>query len=186
MTAVLTSCGLIGQLIGAVITPALTRRFEKHYLVAVMNLVHAFLLGLCFVIPPDVFWLIVVVHSLGILTFGVIITLLFSMYTDCAEYGEWKTQKHTAGLIVSASMFSLKFGSAVGGALPGFLLAAFGFVANEIQTEEAITGIRVMFNVLPALFFMAAGLLIMMYQIDHATLKQVETELAERRQSAKT
>ena len=69
-------------------------------------------------------------HSLGILTFGVIITLLFSMYTDCAEYGEWKTGKHTAGLTVSASMFSLKFGSAVGGRLPGFVLAWFGFVAN--------------------------------------------------------
>ena len=180
-TALLTSCGLIGQLLGALSTPALAARFEKHHLVIGMNILHAVLLGVCFAIPPDQFELIVVVHSLGIFTFGVIITLLFSMYTDCAEYGEWRTGKNTAGLTVSASMFSLKFGSAVGGALPGFMLAWFGFVANEVQTDTAITGIRLMFNVLPAVFFVAAGVLMYFYRIDKATLRRVESELHERR-----
>lgn len=180
-TAFLTSCGLIGQLIGALITPILAARFEKHHLVIGMNLLHAALLAACFVVPPDQYALIVVIHSLGIFTFGVIITLLFSMYTDCAEYGEWRTGKNTAGLTVSASMFSLKFGSAVGGALPGFILAWFGFIANEVQTEAAITGIRLMFNVLPAVFFVAAGVLMFFYRIDRSTLTQVETELHERR-----
>jgi GPH family glycoside/pentoside/hexuronide:cation symporter len=183
-TALLTSCGLIGQLIGALMTPMLAARFEKHHLVLGMNLLHAVLLGICFTIPPDQFALIVVVHSLGIFTFGVIITLLFSMYTDCAEYGEWRTGKNTAGLTVSASMFSLKFGSAVGGALPGFMLAWFGFVANEVQTDTAITGIRLMFNVLPAIFFVAAGLLMYFYRIDRNTLTQIEAELHDRRSGA--
>ena len=180
-TALLTSCGLIGQLIGALVTPMLAARFEKHHLVIAMNLLHAVLLAVCFVIPPEQFGLIVAVHSLGILTFGSIITLLFSMYTDCAEYGEWRTGKNTAGLTVSASMFSLKFGSAVGGALPGFMLAWFGFVANEVQTDTAITGIRLMFNVLPAVFFLLGGLLMFFYRIDKQTLHQVEAELHERR-----
>ena len=180
-TALLTSCGLIGQLIGALMTPMLAARFEKHHLVIGMNLLHAVLLAVCFVIPPEQFGLIVAVHSLGILTFGSIITLLFSMYTDCAEYGEWRTGKNTAGLTVSASMFSLKFGSAVGGALPGFMLAWFGFVANEVQTDTAITGIRLMFNVLPAVFFLLGGLLMFFYRIDKQTLHQVEAELHERR-----
>ena len=180
-TALLTSCGLIGQLIGALMTPMLAVRFEKHHLVLGMNLLHAVLLAICFTIPPDQYAAIVIVHSLGIFTFGVIITLLFSMYTDCAEYGEWRTGKNTAGLTVSASMFSLKFGSAVGGALPGFMLAWFGFVANEIQTDTAITGIRLMFNVLPAIFFVAAALLMYFYRIDRKTLTQIEAELHDRR-----
>lgn len=179
--AVLTSIGLIGQLIGALITPMLSARFEKHHLIIGVNFLHAVLLGICFVIPPDQFALIVLVHSLGILTFGVTITLLFSMYTDCAEYGEWKTGKNTAGLTVSASMFSLKFGSAVGGALPGFVLAGFGFVANAVQTDQAIVGIRLMFNVLPAVFFLVGGLLMFLYKIDRHTLSRIEAELHERR-----
>ena len=179
--AVLTSIGLIGQLIGALITPMLSARFEKHHLIIGVNFLHAVLLGICFVIPPDQFALIVLVHSLGILTFGVTITLLFSMYTDCAEYGEWKTGKNTAGLTVSASMFSLKFGSAVGGALPGFVLAGFGFVANAVQTDQAIVGIRLMFNVLPAVFFLVGGLLMFLYKIDRHTLSRIEAALHERR-----
>jgi GPH family glycoside/pentoside/hexuronide:cation symporter len=182
-TAVLTSFGLVGQLAGALMTPMLAARFEKHHLIMGMNLLHAALLGVCFIIPPEQFSLIVLVHSLGILTFGVIITLLFSMYTDCAEYGEWKTGKNTAGLTVSASMFSLKFGSALGGALPGFMLAWFGFVANEVQTDLAVTGIRLMFNVLPAVFFLGGGLLMYFYRIDRKTLHQLEEELHERRSS---
>jgi glycoside/pentoside/hexuronide:cation symporter, GPH family len=180
-TAFITSCGLIGQLIGALMTPLLTARFEKHYLMIWMNLLHAILLVFCFTIPAGQYALIVIVHSLGILTFGVIITLLFSMYTDCAEYGEWRTGKNSAGLTVSASMFSLKVGSAVGAALPGFMLAWFGFVANESQTAYAITGIRLMFNVVPAIFFFLGSLLMIFYRIDRATLSRVETELQNRR-----
>lgn len=183
-TAVLTSCGLIGQLTGALITPWLTRRFEKHRLVSAMSVLHAALLGLCYLVPPEAFWLVTLVHSAGILTFGVTITLLFSMYTDCAEYGEWLTGKNTAGLTVSASLFSLKFGSAVGGALPGFMLAWFGFTANAAQSEQAINGIRVMFNVVPAVYFLAAGALMMFYQIDRVTLHRVERELYGRRGGA--
>ncbi len=180
-TALLTSCGLIGQLVGALITPALCRRFEKRHLMVVMNLLHTGLLIICYFIPPDYFALIVLVHSLGIFTFGVIITLLFSMYTDCAEYGAWRTGRHSAGLVVSASMFSLKFGSAVGGALPGFILAWFGFVANQTQTEATLAGIRAMFNLVPAVFFLLAGLIMLLYRIDRSLLARVETELRTRR-----
>ncbi|WP_439102355.1 MFS transporter [Congregibacter sp.] len=183
-TAVLTSCGLIGQLIGALLTPWLTGRFEKHRLVSAMSVLHAALLALCYLLPPEAFWLVTLVHSAGIMTFGVTITLLFSMYTDCAEYGEWLTGKNTAGLTVSASMFSLKFGSAVGGALPGFMLAWFGFTANAAQSEQAINGIRMMFNVVPAVYFLAGGALMMFYQIDRVTLRRVERELYGRREEA--
>ena len=123
------------------------------------------------------------VHSLGVFTFGVTITLLFSMYTDWAEYGEWRTGKQIAGLTVSASMFALKFGSAVGGAIPGFMLAAFGFVANQAQPDEAIQGIRLMFNLVPAMFFLASGVVMFFYRIDRNTISRVETDLLQRRGS---
>lgn len=146
-----------------------------------MNVFHALLVFIGYSVSPDQYALTVVLHMLGIFTFGVVITLLFSMYTDCVEYGEWQTGRNNAGLTVSASMFSLKFGSAVGGALPGFILAGFGFVANVAQSDFAITGIRVMFNALPGVFFLAGGLLMFFYKIDRETLRRVERELMRRR-----
>lgn len=180
-TAFLTSVGLVGQLIGALVTPTLLRAFEKRHLMIGMNLLHALLLVAGFFASPDQYALTVILHTLGIFTFGVVITLLFSMYTDCSEYGEWRTGKNTAGLTVSASMFSLKFGSAVGAAVPGFILAGFGFVANVVQTDSAIMGIRLMFTILPALFFLLGGLLMIFYRVDRKTLNQMEEELRQRR-----
>lgn len=180
-TSFIVSCGLIGQLLGALVTPWLVKRFDKKLIMIVANVLHALLLGACYLVPPEAYVMTVLMHSVGIFTFGVVITLLFAMYSDCSEYGEWKTGRNTAGLTVSASMFSLKFGSAVGGALPGYVLAWFGFVANEDQTEAALTGIRLMTNVLPALFFLVGGMLMILYRIDRKTLEVVESELSERR-----
>ena len=120
----------------------------------------------------------------SIFTFGVMITLLFAMYTDCAEYGEWKSGVNSAGLTVSASMFSLKFGSAFGSAVPAFILAGFGFIANQTQTPESIQGIRIMFNFVPASFFFAAGILMVFYKLNGATVKIMEQELSNRRAEA--
>lgn len=180
-TTLIISCGLLGQLFGALITPKLVTLFEKHKLMFTINLIHALLLFFALTISPDNLALTIIVHTLGIITFGIAITLLFTMYTDCVEYGEWKTGNNSAGLTVSASMFSLKFGSAVGGALPGFILAAFGFIANETQTPESIEGIRYMFNILPGVFFLFGAILILFYKIDRAQLTQIENDLAQRR-----
>jgi GPH family glycoside/pentoside/hexuronide:cation symporter len=180
-TALFTSSGFIGQLIGALITPLLAQHFDKHRLVMAMSVIHAVLLAICYVIPPESFWTTITVHGLGIGTFGVMITLLFAMYTDCAEYGEWMTGKRSSGLIVSASMFSLKFGSAVGSAIPGFILSAFGFVPNKKQTADAIFGIRLMANALPGVFFLLGGAFMFFYRIDRKLLARIEGELHDRR-----
>lgn len=179
--AFLTSIGMLGQLVGALVTPRLSRKFEKRTLMIVMNLAHALLLIVGYFISPDMYFTTVALQTLGMFTFGVVITLLFTMYTDCTEYGEWKYGKNTAGLTVSASMFSLKTGTAVGGALPGFVLAGFGFVANEIQTDTAIQGVRLMFTILPAVFFVLGALAMRWYRIDKELLTTIETELMERR-----
>ena len=183
-TAVFSSFGLICQIVGTLFTPFLSSRFDKHHLVMAMCVLHAGFLGLCFMIPPEEFMLTVLVHGAGIMTFGVTIALLFAMFTDCAEYGEWKTGKRTSGLIVSASMFALKFGSAVGGALPGFILAGIGFVPNAVQTPETLAGLRVMFNFVPAGLFLLSGVFMIFYTIDRKSLARIEADLIERREAA--
>ncbi|MFA3792996.1 MFS transporter [Aliiglaciecola sp. SL4] len=179
--ALFSSIGLFGQIVGSLWTPTLTRLFNKHTIVLVMCLLHTVFLVMSYFIPPDMFWTAVFLHFLGITTFGVVITLLFAMFTDCAEYGEWETGKRTSGLTVSASMFALKFGSAVGGALPGFILAYVGFVANQTVSAFTMEGIRVMATLLPAVLFALGGLLMLFYKIDRHLLYRIEKELIERR-----
>ena len=180
-TSLLITLGFVGQLFGAMLTPTFLKAFDKRALMIFMTAFNAALLVGCYFVPPELYWVITGFHVASIFTFGVMITLLFAMYTDCAEYGEWVSGTNSAGLTVSASMFSLKTGSAIGSAVPAFILAAFGFVANEVQTPEAIQGIRLMFNVVPAMFFGAASLLIVFYRLDGTFVKRIETELMQRR-----
>jgi len=183
-TSLLVTSGFVGQLIGALLSPTLLERFDKRALMIIANLLAASSMCASYLIPVDQFGLTLAFYTVGIFAFGVIITLLFAMYTDCAEYGEWVTGKNNAGLTVSASMFSLKAGSAFGSALPLAILSWFSFdKALPQQPQEAIEGIQLMFNVVPALFFGLAGVLMLGYKIDRALLAQIERELAERRLS---
>ncbi|MCR9270458.1 MAG: MFS transporter [Hyphomonadaceae bacterium] len=183
--SLIVTIGFIGQLFGALLTPALSRQTDKKFLLIAACLLAAASLGVNYIIPGGLVTACVA-HTIMMFAFGIMITLLFAMYTDCSEYGEWKSGQNSAGLTVSASMFSLKFGSAMGVAIPSSVLALYGFAApvdgvDQAQTAEALSGISMMFNIVPALFFLVSGLLMIFYRIDRNLLDQIEMELTERR-----
>ena len=180
-TSLIITAGFVGQLFGALITPTLLNFFDKRRLMIFMNLVFAGSIFATYFIPVHQYMSTLILYTIGIFSFGIIITLLFSMYTDCAEYGEWMSGHNSAGLTVSASMFSLKFGSAVGSAIPGYILSWYGFMKDMPQTEETLSGISLMWNVIPAVFFLLAALLMLFYKLDGKTMEKVERELLERR-----
>lgn len=183
--SVIITVGFIGQMFGALLTPALTKQADKKTLMITANFVAATALVVNF-ISPEALLPALVTHTIMMFCFGIMITLLFAMYTDCSEYGEWKSGKNSAGLTVSASMFSLKFGSAVGVAIPSSVLALYGFLAPvdgvvQAQPDAALSGIKMMFNIIPGLFFLVAGSLMFFYQIDRKLLNRIEVELSSRR-----
>lgn len=180
-TTLIITCGFVGQLFGALLTPYLLNFTDKRRLMIFMNLVFAGSIFATDFIPTDQYLLTLILYSTGIFSFGVIITLLFSMYTDCSEYGEWMSGHNSAGLTVSASMFSLKFGSAVGSAIPGYILGWYGFIKDTPQTDTSLVGINLSWNVVPAIFFLIAALLMYFYKLDGETMDRVEKELLERR-----
>ena len=185
-TTLIITCGFIGQLVGALLSPTLLSFFEKKSLMVMANVICALSMISSYFISADHFGGILALYTLGIFAFGIIITLLFAMYTDCAEYGEWVSGKNSAGLTVSASMFSLKAGSAIGSAVPAAILAWFGFNKDLglTQSTEALEGIRLMFNLVPAVFFLIAGALMLGYQINNTLLTQIEKDLQSRRVEA--
>lgn len=108
---------------------------------------------------------------------GSIFPLLWSMYADCADYSELKTGNRATGLIFSSSSMSQKFGWAIGSALTGWLLAYFGFRANEVQSVEAIHGIKMFLSWLPAVGTVLSVIFISMYPLSEKRMKEVTSEL---------
>lgn len=186
--SLIITAGFVGQLVGALITPLLVQKSDKKTLLIAACCLAAGALAFNYILPAS-FVAALVAHVAVMLGFGVMITLLFAMYTDCSEYGEWVSGKNSAGLTVSASMFALKFGSAIGVAIPSAILAFFGFIspidgAAQIQTDEAVSGILMMFNIVPGAFFLAAAVLISFYRIDRKLLGRIEAEMRMRREGA--
>ena len=129
----------------------------------------------------DLIWMFVFQALISICA-GSIFPLLWSMYADCADYSELKTGNRATGLIFSSSSMSQKFGWAIGTAITGWLLGFFGFQANAVQSEEAISGIKMFLSFLPAVGTILSVVFISMYPLTEKKMKDITTELECKRQ----
>lgn len=108
---------------------------------------------------------------------GSVFPLLWSMYADCADYSELTTGNRATGLIFSSSSMSQKFGWAIGTAITGWLLAAFGFQANAVQNADTIQGIRIFLSLLPAVGTTLSVIFIFFYPLTERKMQEVANEL---------
>jgi GPH family glycoside/pentoside/hexuronide:cation symporter len=74
----------------------------------------------------------------------------------------------------------MKFGTGIAGALTGWVLTLFGYVANAEQSPETLTGIRLLISVLPALAAIVAIGVLRFYPIDARMAAQIATDLKSR------
>lgn len=112
---------------------------------------------------------------------GVSAPLIWAMYAEAADYSEWKNGRRATGLVVSAGVFSQKFGWFIGPLITGTALAYFGFEANAEQTPELKIAIVWMMSIIPGLGSVFAGALIFLYKIDEKLFDQIQVDLNSRR-----
>ena len=179
-TAVFMSLGLFAMIAGIACTKALAARFDKRTLLIVLSTLNAILMAAFFFIPPDEYLLMVVVNMLSTFVIGPTPALVWAMYADTADYGEWKSGRRTTGLVFSALQFAQTLGLADGAGLSGFILSLFGFIANQAQSDLSMTGIRLMFSIFPAALALAGVVAIFFYPLRDREVKEIEAELNER------
>ena len=182
-SSVFMSLGTLGIIGGVILSKPLRERFEKRILIVALTLLNSLIVALFVFIPPDEFLLMLIVNTVGAIVIGPTPAIIWAMYADTADYGEWKTGRRTTALIFSGLRFAQKMGLAVGGGLSGYLLSFFGFVANQEQVDSSLLGIRLMFCIFPAVFAVLSVLTILFYPIDRRTILVMEKDLHARRES---
>jgi Na+/melibiose symporter-like transporter len=115
------------------------------------------------------------------LSYGPTIPLLWAMFADVADYAEWKTGRRTTGVVFATILFGLKGGLSLGGAIAGWLLSGYGYVANAVQTPQSLHGIRMIISIYPAILFCVVIICLICYNINKKLNLQIQDELAERR-----
>jgi GPH family glycoside/pentoside/hexuronide:cation symporter len=176
----------MGVTLGAILlAKPLSMRFGKRNTFMVCLFLTAVFATAYLFVPPNAIVLIFVLQVLVSGCYAPTIPTLWAMMADVADYTEWKTGRRATGITFSATTFGLKMGLSLGGALTGWLLAYFGYIANQEQTEFALKGIRMMVSIIPAIpFFLGVGMLFL-YKINKQTEIQMTSELVERRKQFK-
>jgi GPH family glycoside/pentoside/hexuronide:cation symporter len=180
-TTLFLTVGMLALIVGVASTKLLTRRFEKRALMIWLSLLNAGSMLIIFLIPPDQYWTMMTVNTIGMFLVGPTPALVWAMYADVADYGEWKYGRRTTALVFSAAQFAQKFGLTIGGGLSGWLLSGFGFVANVEQTDSSLLGIRLMFTVIPACFATMNAIVLILYSLSDTQVHRIEMELEQRR-----
>ncbi|EDY82142.1 sugar (Glycoside-Pentoside-Hexuronide) transporter subfamily [Verrucomicrobiia bacterium DG1235] len=183
-TSLFLSFGKLSMMIGVFCVGFFVRFCDKRALATGLTLTTAVCLFSFYFIPVEQYTLMVVLNIIGSFAMGPTSALVWSMYGDVADYGEHKFGRRSTGLIHSASLFSLKMGSMIAGALGGYVLAIFGFVRDVEQTDTAILGIVLMFTFIPAFFAVLKAIALWVYPLDSKKIAKIEAELQERKANA--
>ncbi|MDU1844683.1 MFS transporter [Niallia alba] len=175
--------GLLGSLPALVVLPFLpkiSKSLGKKRLLNYALLLNIVGLLALLIIPPSNVALVLIfrlVAAAGSLTAG---GYMWALIPETIEYGEYKTGKRMGGLIYAIIGFFFKFGMALGGIVPGLILDKFGYVANQIQTPEALMGILITTTVVPVVFLVLAMIDINFYNLDEKTYDKMIRELENR------
>lgn len=185
LVTVFLSTGMVAFLLGVALTGVVSRTLGKRNGLIVLTLANAVTILAFFFIPPQAIGAMFAVNLLGKLCAGPTPALVWALYTDVADYGEWKFGRRATALVMSAAMFAQKLGLTLGGAMAGWLLDLFGFVANQPQTDRAILGIRIMFAIIPGGLALLNGIILLFYPLSQAQTETMQAELERKRLDAR-
>ena len=169
------------SIIGVLLAKPVSSRIGKKNTFMLAGLVSASLSAVFYFLPPDQIVLIFLFNALIGVSGGIVMPLVWSMYADVADYSEWKSGRRATGLIFSSSSMSQKIGWTIGGAISGWILAAFGFEANALQTAESLQGIRLMISMFAAIGALVSVAFMYFYPLTESYMQEIESSLEEAR-----
>ena len=174
--------GTVALIFAIPATKPLVKRFGAKQLYIVCSLLSGLFFCLLYFAGTN-FVLINVFNVLGKISYAPAISLLWTMLADAADYGEWKFQRRTTGLCLSAAVFAQKIGWSIGAALFGAIMSAVGYNVetlsiSQIQATPAImNSIHLLFGIVPGALYASCAIFLAFYNLDSKTMAQMKAEL---------
>ena len=163
LIALIMTIPSIGGIIGSLIVAPLANKFGKKKILAVTLLGQGIGLFIVYFAPFTKMTQIMIGHWIyGIFNCGFPICL--AMVADCVDYWESKTGVRQDGSYYATYGLSTKLGNAIGSAAGVLVISAFGYVAGKMeQTAEALSGINLTVNLIPAMLLVASAVVVWIF-----------------------
>lgn len=130
-------------------------------------------------------WLVLVAQFVK--STGVIVATgyMWALVPEVISYGEHTTGKRISGIVNALTGIFFKAGMALGGVVPGFVLAFVGFDERNTVSQSPFVeqGILWLVAVIPALLLILAMFIISRYELEDDVIDKINIEIEERQLS---
>ncbi|MBR1565378.1 MAG: MFS transporter [Oscillospiraceae bacterium] len=175
ISIIMTLPTLLG-IVGSFFVPAAARKFGKRQVLMFSMAAQAVGLLVMYLAPFDNMTMVMVGNVIfGIFNVGMPMTL--SMVADSVDYMELKTGVRTDGTAYATYGLATKLGNALGGALGVLIMAGFGYVANAQQTAEALRGINITVNLIPAILYVISIACCLLWKMSDKDADDIRAQL---------
>lgn len=180
MISLFVTSGVVANIVGVALAKKLADRVCKVKAYIRLQLIAAVLCILAWFVPGEQYLLALVLYVAWNFTINMGTPLLWAKMADTVDYGQYKTGVRTTGLVYSSVIFFIKLGLAIGGALAGWLLAAYGYQADISQSQETLDGMLLCFTLYPALASIAVAFVMRHYTLDGQRVAQISIALEQK------
>jgi GPH family glycoside/pentoside/hexuronide:cation symporter len=132
--------------------------------------------------PSSGLGLILFMCALAGIGVGAAHVIPWSIMPDAIEWGEWQTGERHEGVFYSLIMLAQKVASSVAIPLALLVLDATGYIPNSaVQPASAVTGIRIVTGVIPAVLLCMGILFASFYPLGRESYTELVQDLESRR-----
>ncbi len=181
-TAHLTNASTIAMVAGLIlIVPFVLKHFPKRAIYQA-GIAATALAGFLSSISPGSLPLLVVMNAVKGLAMGATSSMIYAMFADAVDWGEYHTGIRTAGFGTGLLQCMGKFGIAAGTALMGVILGAGGYTAGAgQQTEGGLKALVAVYTWVPGVILTLSLGIMFAYTLDRH-YPEVARNLRERRE----
>lgn len=174
--------GIIFMIVGISFSKRLADKYGKRDIFQIFLFVSIIPIFMFYFYSPHSIAIIFISQILHGFFYGITIPILWAMIADVADYSEWKNNRRATAIIFSAMLMGLKIGLTIGSALIPKINKIFGYIPNsDTQSENALYGIKMLVSIFPSISFLAACLLLLVYEINKSMETRIEQDLLQRR-----
>lgn len=133
--------------------------------------------------PEDNMWLVYIAQFIK--STGIIVATgyMWALVPEVISYGEYTHGKRIAGIVNALTGIFYKAGMALGGVVPGLVLAFVGFDKDAVsQLPFAEQGILWLVAVIPAILLILSIFIISRYELDDKKMDEINRAIEERQQ----
>jgi len=176
--------GFLAFIAGSLATKVFTKFASRRVLMIGLTILNALAMASFYFLDPKNLPLLYAMNIFASFVAGPTPAIVWSMYADTADYGEWKFGRRTTALVFSASTMSQKFGWALAAFIAFQLLQFVGFQANVLPSDAVKGSLVRLMSIYPAALGLLSIVIFLFYPLTEKRMAEIDADLRARRASA--